>query len=62
MRFPFTFMGLLSVAFALWTVAYFLTHRAYDPVVTGSGYTAAVLMFAFGVYVLVRRLRHGPQA
>ena len=62
MRFPFTFIGLLSVAFGLWTAAYFALHRSFDPVVEGSGYGAALVMLGFGVYVLLRRLRHGSQA
>ena len=61
MRFPFTFMGLLSLAFGAWIAGYFLVHRSSDPAVAGSGWAAALLMLGFGVYVLVRRLRHGPQ-
>jgi hypothetical protein len=62
MRFPFTFMGLLSLAFGAWIAVYFAGHRSVDPVVAGSGWGAAVLMLGFGAYVLVRRLRHGSQA
>lgn len=61
MRFPFTFMGLLSLGFGGWIAGYFLIHRSSDPVVAGSGWGAAILMLAFGVYVLIRRFRHGPQ-
>ncbi len=61
MRFPFTFMGLLSVAFGIWIAYYFAAHRPADPVVAGTGWAAAALMLAFGAYVLLRRLRHGPQ-
>ena len=62
MRFPFTFMGLLSIAFGLWIAGYFALHRSLDPVVAGSGWFGAALMLGFGGYVLVRRRRHGPQA
>lgn len=62
-RFPFTFMGLLSTAFGLWIGVYFALHPlSPDPVVAGSGWLAAALMLGFGIYVLLRRLRHGPQA
>ncbi len=61
-RFPFTFMGLLSVGFGAWMAFYFGRHPFSDPVVALSAWAAAALMVAFGGYVLVRRLRHGPQA
>lgn len=41
---------------------YFGQHPFRDPLVALSAWTAAALMLAFGGYVLVRRLRHGPQA
>lgn len=62
MRFPFTFMGLLSLAFGVWIAVYFAQHRSQDPVVAGSGWLAAALMMAFGSYVVLRRLRRGSQA
>jgi hypothetical protein len=55
-------MGLLSIAFGAWMAFYFGQHPFRDPFVTASGWAAAVLMIAFGAYVLVRRWRHGPQA
>jgi hypothetical protein len=57
MRFPFTFMGLLSLGFAAWIVLLFTLHRAgwLELVVAG-------LMVAFGAYVLYRRLAHGRSA
>lgn len=62
-RFPFTFMGLLSTAFGIWIAVYFALHPlSADPVVAGTGWLASALMLGFGIYVLVRRLRHGPQA
>jgi hypothetical protein len=61
MRFPFTFMGLLSVAFGTWIAGYFAVHHSSDPVVEASGWGAAALMLVFGGYVLARRLRHGSQ-
>ena len=61
MRFPFTFMGVLSAGFGIWIAVYFVRHPLTDPVVALSGWTASALMLAFAAFVLVRRLRHGPQ-
>ena len=62
MRFPFTFMGLLSLAFGAWMAFYFGQHPFQDPFVAFGGWTAAALTLGFGGYVLIRRARHGPQA
>lgn len=61
MRFPFTLMGVVSLGFGLWTASYFATHGGFDPFVAGSGWAAAAAMTGFGAYLVVRRLRHGPQ-
>ena len=55
-------MGLLSVGFGGWIAFYFALHPFRDPILAVSVWGAAVLMLGFGLYVLVRRLRHGPQA
>ena len=55
-------MGLLSIAFGAWIAFYFGRHPFADPVIGFGGWAAAGLMLAFGAYVLVRRVRHGPQA
>lgn len=62
MRFPFTFMGLLSLGFGAWMAYYFGQHPFRDPMVALSAWAAAVLSLAFGAYLVVRRVRHGPQA
>lgn len=55
-------MGLLSVGFGGWMALYFGLHPFRDPVVAFSGWVAAALTLGFGAYVLLRRVRHGPQA
>ena len=55
-------MGLLSLAFGAWMAFYFGRHPFSDPVLALSAWSAALLMVGFGGYVLVRRLRRGPQA
>jgi hypothetical protein len=62
MRFPFTFMGVVSIAVGVFVVSYLLAHRTLDPVATGVAVAAAVLAFVFGGYVLVRRVQRGREA
>jgi hypothetical protein len=60
-RFPFTFMGLIALAIGVWIVAYLAVRPALDPVSRDLAAGTAVACFAFGVYVVIRRVRHGPQ-
>jgi hypothetical protein len=60
-RFPFTFMGVLALAMGVWVVAYVITHQALDAASRSLALGTAVVCFAFGLYVLVRRARRGPQ-
>lgn len=57
MRFPFTFMGLLSIALGIWIVAYAALHPVHDAVVLGLEAIPAVALLAFGGWIVVRRLR-----
>ena len=59
-RFPFTFIGLMAIAIAVWVALYLSAHRGLDPVSVGIGYGTALAALGFGAYVLVRRLRRGP--
>lgn len=61
MRFPFTFMGVMALAIAAWAVFYVAGHPGLDPFSEGMAVVTAVLSFAFGLYVLIRRVRRGPQ-
>ena len=60
-RFPFTFMGLLALGIGLWVAFYLAGHRERDGVSQALAAGTAVLCFAFGGYVLIRRVRRGPQ-
>jgi hypothetical protein len=60
-RFPFTFMGLLALAIGAWAVLYLAVHQTLDATSRGLIAGTAALCFGFGVYVLVRRVRRGPQ-
>jgi uncharacterized membrane protein (GlpM family) len=59
LRFPFTFIGLLSLAIGLWVVVYLAAHRMLDPVSQGLALATAVICFGFAAYVLIRRFRRG---
>jgi len=61
-RFPFTFMGLLSVLFGAWLLLCLGLHGADGPVSGGIEVAMAFTMVAFGSYVLWRRLTHGREA
>lgn len=61
MRFPFTFMGVMALGIGLWVLVYLAGHRGLDP---GSQWIAAAtvgISWAFAGYVLIRRIRRGPQ-
>ena len=55
MRFPFTFMGFLSLALGLWIMVYFLIRKPDGPVSGGIEVAMAFLMIAFGSWVVWRR-------
>ncbi|TMG66668.1 MAG: hypothetical protein E6H86_05910 [Chloroflexi bacterium] len=61
MRFPFTFMGFMALAIGIWVVAYLAAHRTLDPISQGLAAGSAAVCFGFAAYVLVRRVRRGPQ-
>lgn len=61
MRFPFTFMGVLALLIGVWAVLYLAAHRTLDPLSQTLAFATAVVCLGFGLYVLVRRVRRGPQ-
>ncbi len=61
MRFPFTFIGVLAIGIGLWVVAYLALHRGLDRGSQTLAEVTAAVCFGFGAYVLVRRVRRGPQ-
>lgn len=60
-RFPFTFIGLLALGIGVWVLAYMGGHRGMDPVAQGIGAITILLSWGLGGYVLIRRVRRGPQ-
>ena len=61
MRFPFTFMGVMALGMGLWVGFYLAGHRQLDPVSQAIAAVTAVGSLGFGAYVLIRRVRRGPQ-
>jgi len=61
LRFPFTFMGLMALGIGVWVVAYLAGHRNLDSVSQGIAGATVLLSWSFAAYVLIRRLRRGPQ-
>ena len=61
-RFPFTFMGFVALAIAVWVGVYLASHRALDAGSQELAAGTAIVCLAFAVYVFVRRVRRGPQS
>ena len=61
MRFPFTFMGILALGIGLWVLVYLAWHRGLDAGSQGAALATALVCFGFGAYVLIRRVRRGPE-
>jgi hypothetical protein len=61
LRFPFTFMGVMALGIGLWVLVYLAGHRGLDAASQEIGWATVVISWALAAYVLVRRLRRGPQ-
>jgi hypothetical protein len=61
LRFPFTFMGVMALAIGIWALAYMAIHKGLDPASQGIAVTTLLISWGFGAYVLIRRVRRGPQ-
>ena len=60
-RFPFTFMGFMALGLGLWVLVYLAAHRGLDHASLGIAGVTVVLLWGFATYVLLRRVRRGPQ-
>jgi hypothetical protein len=60
-RFPFTFMGVLALGIGLWVLVYLAGHRGLDAVSQAVALGTVAVCWGFGGYVLIRRVRRGPQ-
>lgn len=62
MRFPFTFMGLLSIGLGAWITGYAALHPTSDPVTTSLEVAPALGLVGFGGWLLYRRATRGRAA
>ena len=54
-------MGLMGLGIGLWVLVYLAGHRGLDSGSQVIGLATVVICWAFAAYVLLRRLRRGPQ-
>jgi hypothetical protein len=54
-------MGLMALGLGLWVLAYLAGHRGLDAGSRGIGAVTVAISLGFGAYVLIRRIRRGPQ-
>jgi len=54
-------MGLMALGLGLWVLVYLGGHRGLDPASQVVGLVTVAICLGLGVYVLVRRIRRGPQ-
>ena len=54
-------MGVMALAIGIWVVVYLAAHKALDPVSQDLAGGTALVCFGFAAYVLIRRVRHGPE-
>jgi hypothetical protein len=54
-------MGVMALGIAAWVGFYLVEHPGLDPFSEGIALFTAGISFAFGVFVLIRRVRRGPQ-
>lgn len=55
-RFPFTFMGIMSLVLGAWIMVYFMVRKPDGPVSGGIEVAMAFVMIGFGSWVVWRRL------
>jgi hypothetical protein len=51
----------MALLIGVWVLVYMADHNAMDPVSRGLAVGTAVASLGFGGYVIVRRVRRGPQ-
>ena len=54
-------MGLMALAIGVFVLLYLAAHRSLDAGSQELAAGTAVVCFGFGAYVLIRRVRRGPE-
>jgi hypothetical protein len=51
----------MALAIGLWVVVYLIAHPGMDALSNGMAIVTVVAAWGFGAYVIIRRVRRGPQ-
>jgi hypothetical protein len=54
-------MGLMALGLGLWVLAYLAVHRGLDAPSQWIAAVTVAISWGFGIYVVARRIRRGPQ-
>ena len=54
-------MGVMALGIGVWVLAYLAGHRGLDPAAEAIAGATVLISWSLGLYVLVRRVRRGPQ-
>jgi hypothetical protein len=54
-------MGLMALGIGVWVAAYLAGHRGLDPGSQAIAGATVLISWSLGAYVLIRRVRRGPQ-
>ena len=54
-------MGVMALGIGIWVMAYLVGHMDLDPWSQAIAAATILISWSFGAYVLIRRLRRGPQ-
>jgi hypothetical protein len=54
-------MGLMALGLGLWVLIYLAGHRGLDPGSQGIAVATVALSWGFAGYVLIRRVKRGPE-
>jgi thiol:disulfide interchange protein len=54
-------MGFMALAIGVWVVVYVAAHRSMDAGSRELAGATALVCFGFGLYVVIRRVRRGPE-
>jgi hypothetical protein len=54
-------MGVMALGLGVWVLIYLAGHRGLDPASQGIAAATVAICWSFAAYVLIRRVRRGPE-